>query len=114
MRRSNLVFVITLVPLPALAWSGTVTWPTFYRVAPTRQSVVLDELERGRMMEVLACEGGWCRVQDGRSIGFVEQGALAPVQTEVPQPPGTKDCFDSRASGYGKGEVFRYCEKPSP
>ncbi len=98
---------------PALAWPGEVAWPTFYRAGPARQYAVLDELDRGAVLDVLSCDSGWCRVQSGRSTGYVEQAALLPPADVPAKPPvpGPAGCFESRETGYGKGEVYRYCPR---
>ena len=101
---------------PALAWTGEVSWPTFYRAGPDKQYVVLEELSRGVMLDVLSCERGWCQVRNGRTVGFVEQSALlAPgaLPAKPGAPPASADCFGSRQAGYGSGEQFRYCSRPA-
>ncbi len=101
---------------PALAWTGEVSWPTFFRSGPDRRYVVLDEMERGQTVEVVSCDGDWCRVIAGKSLGYVEKSALI-VPSAAPRKPGeqTADpaCFDSNQAGYKKGENFRYCPRPA-
>ena len=97
--------------MPAFAWPATVIWPTYYRTGPDKSYQVMDEVFRGQTYEVLSCENDWCRVQDGRSIGYIEQAALA--RSDAPPPPPLKqgDCFDSQSAGFHKGGYFRYCEQ---
>ena len=100
---------------PAFAWTGEVSWPTFYRAGPDKQYAVLEELSRGVTLEVLSCENDWCQVRNGRTLGFVERAALlAPgAMPEKPVvPPASAACFESRQTGYRAGELFRYCSRP--
>ena len=108
-RAGSLIAVATLWSAPAVAWTGTVDWPTFYRAGPDKGYTVLQEMQRGQTVEVLSCQGDWCRVQNGRSIGYIKQAALASPPAPSPSPVRSSDCFDSRSAGYEKGEVFRYC-----
>ena len=96
---------------PAWAWSGEVAWPTFYRAGPGRAYVVLDELDRGHRVEVLSCADAWCRIQEGRSVGFVEQAALLATAASPARAAPLPGCFESRAEGYAGGEVYRYCPR---
>lgn len=101
---------------PALAWTGEVAWPTFYRSGPDKQYKVLEELDRGVMLDVLSCQDGWCQVQNGRTLGFVEQSTLlAPgaVPLKPANPPASAACFESRSTSYDTGETFRYCSRPA-
>ena len=101
---------------PALAWTGEVASPTFYRSGPDKQYKVLEELERGVMLDVLSCQNDWCRVQNGRTVGFVEQSALlAPgaMPVKPASPPASAACFESRLNGYGTGDMYRYCSRPT-
>ena len=101
---------------PALAWTAEVSWPTFYRAGPDKQYAVLEELSRGSMLEVLSCENDWCRVRNGRTLGFVERSALltpSALPGKPAVPPVTTGCFVSRQAGYGSGEQFRYCSRPA-
>ena len=110
-RTSLCVAVMAAWSAQAWAWPATVTWPTYYRSGPGQAYQVLDEVFRGQTYEVLSCAGGWCQVQEGRSIGYIEQEALAPSDT--PPPPAMKsgDCFDSQSAGFHKGGYYRYCEQ---
>ena len=99
---------------PALAYGGVVSWPTYYRTGPDRHYQVLNELDRGTKLDVLACENGWCHVQTGRDTGYVEQSAISqsgPL-TDPPTDQVQSDaCFDSHEAGYGKGENWHYCPR---
>ena len=77
---------------PARANPSEVGWPTFYRAGPGRDYVVLDELDRGIRLDVLACDSGWCRVRWDGTDGYVEQAALVdpaavPAKPPAPGPP---------------------------
>ncbi len=99
----------------ANAWTGEVSWPTFYRAGPGRNYTVLDELDRGKMLEVLSCKDGWCEVRDEDSIGYTEQewivqpGALPGK----PQVSGLDGCVQSRVtgSGYTGGLEYQFCPR---
>ena len=117
-RRGCLVLGLLAVCSPALAWTGEVTWPTYYRTGPGRQYQVLDEVDRGAQVEVLACQGGWCRVERQRFVGWVEQVNISPPAT-VPlkptTPTSTDGCFETLQKGYGsygEGELWRICPRP--
>ncbi len=102
----------------AQAWPGEVSWPTFYRAGPGRNYTVLDELARGKMLEVLSCSNGWCKVLNEDSVGYAEQewivqpGAL-PGKPPVPGPDG---CVESRVtgSGYTGGLNYQFCPRGTP
>ena len=101
---------------PALAWTGEVGWPTFYRDGPDRRHTVLEELTRGMLVDVLSCDGGWCRVQNGNTLGYVEQSALVQVAAMPAKPPIAPPdaaCFDSQQAGYKNGELYRFCPRPA-
>ncbi len=97
---------------PAVAATGVVDWPTFFRTGPGKHFVVLQELARGTVVEVQSCADQWCLVQVGRVAGYVEQanlGQQAPPSVFPAPASGEPGCFDSRRAGYGRGEVLRYC-----
>ena len=99
---------------PATAKTQVVSWPTYYRTGPDRHYSVLNELDRGVTLEVLACDGGWCKVQSETSTGYVEQSALSDPSAFTPEPTtqaASDGCFDSHETGYGKGENWHYCPR---
>ena len=98
----------------ALAWTGTVEWPTFYRAGPDHQYGVLDELQRGQKFEVMSCDGDWCHARDATGTGYIPRGALAATTPMPGTTPQATDCVDSRmADSSREGEPFRFCvQKP--
>ncbi len=78
---------------------------------------MLDEVERGVVVEVLSCDDAWCRVQFGGTFGYLEKAVLivAGSMPDKPagQPANEPACFESRRAGYGKGELLRYCPQPA-
>ena len=99
---------------PALADTGVVTWPTFFRTGPGNHFVVLEELARGKAVEVRSCADQWCQVRVGRVVGYVDQanlGQQAPPSSFPPSGPLQAGCFDSRRAGYQGGEVLLYCPR---
>lgn len=100
---------------PANAWTGEVSWPTFYRAGPGRNYTVLDELDRGKTLEVLSCDNGWCQVQNGRSIGYTEQKWIVrpSAMPEKPRTPGPEGCVESlvTGSGYKNGLSYQFCPR---
>ncbi len=113
-RTGGLVLLAVLAWSPARAWTGSVSWPTFYYEGPSLQYNVIDELQRGQRLDVLACNDSWCRVALEEKVGYVDRDAIQPVGQAAPLPQAIPDlCFDARTFGYAKGEVWRYCpEKP--
>ena len=111
--RAAAVITFVLVCSPTLAWTGDVSWPTFYRAGPGWNYTVLDELDRGQTLEVLACRDGWCLVQNGHSVGYVQQEwILRPsAMPEKPQTPGPAGCVQSivTGSGYRGGLAYKFC-----
>ena len=101
--------------VPAQAYPLEVGWPTFYRAGPGRDYVVLDELDRGIHLDVVACEAGWCRVQWEHSNGYVEQTALVDPAAVPAKPPvpGPQGCVQSRVTGpgYHKGLYYEFCPR---
>ena len=99
---------------PALAWTGVISWPTYDRTGPDKAYEVLNELDRGVVVEVLSCDGGWCKVEADRATAYVEQALIAQQEAPTPQPVpqvASDACFESHETGYGKGETWRYCPK---
>ena len=99
----------------AQAWTGEISWPTFYRAGPGRNYTVLDELDRGTVLEVLSCKGGWCQVQNEGSIGYTEQEWLLPPGEMPSKPgiPGPNGCVASiiTGSGYKGGLAYQICPR---
>ena len=97
----------------AQAWTGEVSWPTFYRAGPGRNYTVLEELERGTTLEVMSCNDGWCRVRNGDSVGYTEQEwILRPdVMPKKFRTPDLKTCVESivTGSGYKGGLAYAFC-----
>ncbi len=102
----------------AQAWTGQVSWPTFYRAGPGRNYTVLDEFGRGKMIDVLSCQNGWCQVRNEDSIGYTEQKWIlkADQMPEKPTMPGPEGCVESRVtgSGYHGGLDYRFCPQSTP
>ncbi len=99
---------------PALARPGVVIWPTYDRTGPDRHYQVLSELDRGTAVDVLSCDGGWCRIQADLSTAYVEQSAISDPDAFQPLPATQAEsdgCFTSHETGYGKGEDWRYCPR---
>ncbi len=99
----------------AQAWTGQISWPTFYRAGPGRNYTVLDELDRGKVVDVLSCANGWCQIRNEDSIGYTEQKWILPPR-EMPQKPrmsGPDGCVDSiiTGSGYKGGLGYRICPR---
>ena len=116
MRIAGGLAMLTLVASgPAQAWTGKVSWPTFYRAGPGRNFTVLDEIDRGATLEVLSCKGGWCQVRNGRNTGYVEQEwIIQPAAlAEKPTTPGADGCVQSivTGSGYTGGLDYRFCPR---
>lgn len=111
---SAAIFLNLAAAGPAFADTGFITWPTFFRTGPGNHFVVLEELARGKSVEVRSCTDHWCQVQIGRVMGYVDQANLGQQAPPSRFPtPGAQQagCFDSRRAGYQNGEVFLYCPK---
>ena len=116
-RAGQAVIVLTSAACcsPALAWTGKVSWPTFFRAGPGRDCTVLDELDRGETLQVLSCKDGWCQVQKGRSQGYIEQEWILQP-SEMPTKPlisESKGCVQSivTGSGYKGGLAYQFCPR---
>ncbi len=99
---------------PAWAWTGVISWPTYDRTGPAKTYEVLNELDRGVVVEVLSCDGGWCKVEADRATAYVEQSVIAQQTAATPQPEKqvqSDACFESHETGYRKGETWRYCPR---
>ncbi len=103
--------IVLMTSGPAAATTGIVDWPTYFRTGPGRQFVVLEELSRGRTVDVLGCANQWCRVQIDRVVGYIDQANLADAAEPMLGPQPAAGCFDSQRSGYGRGEDYRYCPR---
>ena len=112
LRMASVIVVMAVWSGHAMAWTGTVIWPDYYRAGPGNQYGVLDEVERGQTFDVLSCDGDWCKVRDSSSVGYLERGVIAALPTQPPPPVKTGDCFTSRSDPEpGEPEMFRYCEQ---
>ena len=96
---------------PAQAAERRVAWPTFVRTGPGEQYQVVEELLRGRTLDVQACDGAWCRAQSGRAVVYVKLAALDPAAPPPPQGAAAAGCFESGRAGYLGQEPFRYCPR---
>ena len=116
-RAKSVAIVLTLAAWcgSAQAWQGEVSWPTFYRAGPGRNYTVLDELTRGKMVDVLSCKDGWCQVRNEDSIGYAEQEWILPPGGLPGKPlvPGPDGCVESRVtgSGYTGGLEYQFCPR---
>ncbi len=109
LRMASVFVVMAFWSGHALAWTGTVAWPDYYRAGPGNQYGVLDEVQRGQTFEVLSCDGDWCKVRDSSSVGYLERGVLA---AQAPAPTKTGECFTSRSDGEpGEPSTFLYCQQ---
>ncbi len=114
---------IAFIP-PAAAWTGMVTWPTYFRTGPGQHFAMLQELSRGMTLDVRSCDGQWCYVQNGSVSGYVVQADVAkppPVvettrsartaQTTQPTTQPAANCFTAQRSGYLDPEILRFCPR---
>ncbi len=77
-RAGLLAGVLALAAVPAVAATPmVVTYATWLRSAPSEASQVIDELPGGWRVDVLGCDGGWCRVLSDQAPGYVQQALLA-------------------------------------
>ena len=80
---------------PAAAAQMRVGWETWLRAGPSDAAPVIDELLAGRIVDVLACDAGWCRLGPDAGPGYVRQSTLAPARAPtLVRAPGSA-CFDA-------------------
>jgi hypothetical protein len=95
------------------AAAQVVVWPTYLRMAPSRDGVVIGELERGKRVTLRDCAQHWCRAEVDGATGFVNRdniGAVGPAITFEPAG-GPPSCFESRRAGYENGQPYTFCPR---
>jgi hypothetical protein len=110
-----LVAVLTLAGLagPGIAEAAPqqLAWSTFMRAGPGDQYAAIDEIEHSASVDVVGCAGGWCRIQDGRVVGYIDQDALtlAPPPAGSAPPAAAPDCFVTGQVSYLRAAPTRFC-----
>jgi uncharacterized protein YraI len=96
-----MALLLAAVVLPAAAAtpepnSGQMvaSWTTWMRAAPSEQARAIDEIGTGTAVQVESCQDGWCRIQEGRAVGYVQQRYLATALQTL--KPGAGDCFQAK------------------
>src|SRR5690606_41568142 len=58
------------------------------RSGPGTENAVVGVLQRGQVVEVIACEGNWCRVEAAGLSGWASNRYLTPVESapDTPEP----------------------------
>jgi hypothetical protein len=87
-------------------------WSTFLRAGPGDQFAALDEIEHSTSVEVLGCAAGWCRIQEGRTVGYIDQDALTlpKVPGGATPPASAPNCFVAGQVSYPEAAPTRFCE----
>ncbi len=87
----------------AFAAPGTTVWSGFLRAGPSRHERILDEIQRGTVVEMLACQGGWCLIRTGRARGWVTEDVFTPPRSPIGRYASRQsngaDCFQSLVPG---------------
>jgi uncharacterized protein YraI len=106
--------MVATAPSLALAHPAQVAWTTFLRAGPGETYAVTDEIPGGRVVDVAACSGDWCRIVYGRAEGFVRADLVAapPSPPPVTGAAGPPSCFRVRQSNDGRGDVVQFCARP--
>ena len=108
MRAAGLGIVLALAVSPARAAPMVVAWATWLHSGAGVETPVLNELPSGFVVDVVGCEGGWCRVVSGRAMGFVEQRLLAASRT-APLLPAEGECFPATHVTPERAIAMRIC-----
>ncbi len=117
-RFSSLRALPVALLLPAMAAASTakadtVSLPSYLHSGPGKHYRVVGELDRGAEVDVLSCNGDWCRVRYDRAENYLPKEVLknSPVAAISKQGNSATGagCFHSKRSGYGGGIIFNYC-----
>lgn len=95
---------------PANARAEETQWVSYLRAGPGPKYNVLQELPAQLPIDVLGCESGWCRVQSGRYVGYV-QGDLVGAAPGPQVATSGADCFEAVLSGHVGGSHVRICKR---
>jgi hypothetical protein len=96
---------------PAEAASQRLAWSTFLRAGPGDRYAVIDEIEHSTPVQVLGCATGWCRIQDGRTTGYIDQDALTLARPATGWAPAAAeaDCFVAGQVSNRGAAPTRFC-----
>lgn len=98
---------------PAAAETG-LHWSTYLRSGPGAEFPVLAELEHDELVSMAGCQGKWCKVSEGETVGYVDRDSLdlpQPMKGVVP-PSGAK-CLQAKLSSYPGPKARAFCEIPT-
>ena len=96
---------------PAWAVEAQVSWPTYFRTGPGEQFTVVEELLRGRALDLQGCSGDWCQAQLGRVVGYVKRDTINADSFPPSKQASKAECFESGRAGYLGPQPFRYCPR---
>lgn len=94
----------------ALAAPAVVQESVNLRAGPGVEFPVITALPEGAPIDVMGCEGSWCRVAFGRSVGFASREFLALGGQPGPRGPGYATYGEGDEYGYGPGGGYSYSE----
>ncbi|HEY1544431.1 MAG TPA: SH3 domain-containing protein [Xanthobacteraceae bacterium] len=90
----------------ALAAPAVVQESVNLRAGPGVEYPVVTAMPQGAPIDVMGCEGTWCRVAFGRTVGFASREFLALGGRIGPRGPGYATYGEDDEYGYAPGESY--------
>ncbi|SDM77027.1 SH3 domain-containing protein [Methylobacterium phyllostachyos] len=84
---------------------------TYFYQAPRYTARVLDEVQTQASLDVLSCDGQWCRVRYSGAEGYVRDLVVHGPQIDISHKdrPKLTDCFRADQPGGIGWQVERFC-----
>jgi hypothetical protein len=91
--------------------AAQLSWTSYLHDGPGKQFRTEDELDAGTWVQVLSCDGDWCRVLSHGHPGYLSADVIKGPAAGGEPGSAAPDiaCFDARRAGYEQGKVFVYC-----
>lgn len=89
-------------------------WSTYLRTGPSDHAPIVDEINKGEIVDVGPCRDRWCAVLggSGQGVGYIDQDALTlpqvpPATAKVGGPEG---CFWAGEASWRALSPTRFCQ----
>jgi len=96
---------------PAHAGAMQLHWSSYLRDGPHDTARVIDEITRGTVIDVGACNRNWCRVKVEGATGYIDRDAIS-----FPSPPngqrkisGAQGCFWDKQYSFRTPDETQFC-----
>lgn len=84
---------------------------TYFYQAPRYTARVLDEVQTQASLDVLSCEGQWCRVRFSGAEGYVRDLVVHGPQIDITHKDkkNLSNCFKADQPGGNAWQMERFC-----